>query len=1099
MTRKEKQRQRLIDLLKQLFQLDQPDLDFGFYQIMHAQAETVTRFLEQDLLTIIQDSFGELDIELINRARQKYQQTLEQAQLFSLPDPEATIPVREARAHYEALLDKESNESEIYEHLYRFFERYYDDGDFMSRRYHVRESGSRAAPYAVPYDGQEVYLHWANRDQYYIKTTEHLPNFSFDLANAPELKRGVIKQESLKLHCRIVAASEGEHNNNKTTDKSERFFIAHAAAPIVLEQDELVLQFEYRPDSEKSGTSNKWQERRLDEAEATILRALTETCGDNNPYCVLRSEIGADNNQRTLLRKYLNQYTKRNTTDYFIHKDLDSFLRRELDFYIKNEIMRLDDIENADAPRVENYLSRIRVLRKIAGHLISFLAQLENFQKKLWLKKKFVTDTQYCLTLDRIPEALYPEIAANTAQREEWLKLFAINELDGYSEPLNLGFLRANPFLVLDTAFFSSEFKDSLIASIADLDESLDGLLIHSENFQALGLMQEKYREQVKCVYIDPPYNTSASEIIYKNSYKHSSWLSLISDRISASDILIKSNGQVCIAIDDSEYHRLYSLVSGRYNEDNILGTTIVRSNPAGRSTARGFSVCHEYLIFYAISGKAKIGRLPRTKENIARYKEQDDKGVFEWVNFRKHGGANASRAARPRLFYPIYATKKYVRIPDLTWNETRKEWEAEESVRDNEFIIYPINAKGEEKTWKWGNETAKTKIQDLMCKPDQTGGLGIYSKSRMNDDGSLPLTLWDKKDYSSTDYGTNFATHIFGGSQFFSFPKSIHAVKDSLKVMDIKNSSITLDYFAGSGTTGHAVVNLNREDGGKRKYIMVEMGNYFDTVTRPRMQKVVYSHDWKDGKPISRTGISHALKYIRLESYEDTLNNLSFKVDEQAKERQRVLDGTSKQNFKRSYMLKYWLDFETQESQSLLNIGQFEDPTAYKLKIKQPDSEQYQNKTIDLVESFNWLIGLHVDHLGDWRSYSARFKREPDPELPNKHDTRLVLDGSLQELASGQWQLRRIEGRIARTPGDMDNTDQVLVIWRRLSGNLEEDNAILDAWFEHYRASTDISKLDIVYVNGSNNLQRLSRKGERWQVHLIESAFHQQMWAVVN
>ena len=356
MTRKEKQRQRLVDLLKQLFQLDQPDLDFGFYQIMHAQAETVTRFLEQDLLTIIQDSFGELDIELINRARQKYQQTLEQAQLFSLPDPEATIPVREARAHYEALLDKESNESEIYEHLYRFFERYYDDGDFMSRRYHVRESGSRAAPYAVPYDGQEVYLHWANRDQYYIKTTEHLANFSFDLANAPELQRGISRQQSLKLHCRIVAATEGEHNNNKTTDKSERFFIVHAAAPIVLEQDELVLQFEYRPDSEKSGTSNKWQERRLDEAEATILQALSETCGDNSPYCVLRSEIGADNNQRSLLRKYLNQYTKRNTTDYFIHKDLDGFLRRELDFYIKNEIMRLDDIENADAPRVENYL-----------------------------------------------------------------------------------------------------------------------------------------------------------------------------------------------------------------------------------------------------------------------------------------------------------------------------------------------------------------------------------------------------------------------------------------------------------------------------------------------------------------------------------------------------------------------------------------------------------------------------------------------------------------------------------------------------------------------------------------------------------------------
>ena len=1077
MTRKEKQRQRLIDLLKQLFQLDQPDLDFGFYQIMHAQAETVTRFLEQDLLTIIQDSFGELDIELINRAQQKYQQTLELARRFSQSDPEATIPVREARADYEALLDKESNESEIYEHLYRFFERYYDDGDFMSRRYHVRESGNRAAPYAVPYDGQEVYLHWANRDQYYIKTTEHLANFSFDLANAPELQRGVSKQESLKLHCRIVAATEGEHNNNKTTDKSERFFIAHAPAPIVLEQDELVLQFEYRPDSEKSGASNKWQERRLDEAEATILRALTETCGDNSPYCVLRSEIGADNSQRSLLRKYLNQYTKRNTTDYFIHKDLDSFLRRELDFYIKNEIMRLDDIENADAPRVENYLSRIRVLRKIAGHLISFLAQLENFQKKLWLKKKFVTDTQYCLSLERIPEALYPEIATNATQREEWLKLFAIDELDGYSEPLSLDFLRANPFLVLDTAFFSSEFKDRLIASIADLDESLDGLLIHSENFQALGLMQEKYREQMKCIYIDPPYNTAASEILYKNSYKHSSWMSLIHNRHLYSLELTNQKSIISIAIDYAEIFGLGRYLDDIHGEENRIGLVTVQHNPKGRNQAKFFSENSDYMLIYARNiDNASFNQVAIDEKILATFTEKDGMGKFRWENFVRARDV-WSRANRPGNWYPIYVSLDLSQLSSTKVNGWHE--------------IYPRTKQGD---FSWKN--IKSSFDELndgnyFKAETENGDIIIFHKYR---ERQILKNVWLQKKYQSEFNGTNLLRDIIG-PDLFSYPKSVYTVQDIVK-LSADNDGIILDYFAGSGTTGHAVVNLNREDGGKRKYIMVEMGNYFDTVTRPRMQKVVYSHDWKDGKPISRDGVSHALKYIRLESYEDTLNNLSFKVDEQAKERQRVLDGTSKQNFKRSYMLKYWLDFETQESQSLLNIEQFEDPTAYRLKIKQPDSEQYQHKTIDLVESFNWLIGLHVDHLGHWRSYSASFKREPDPELPNKHDTRLVLASDLQELASGRWQLRRIEGRIARTPGDMHNTDQVLVIWRRLSGNLEEDNAILDAWFEHYRASTELSKLDIVYVNGSNNLQRLSRKGERWQVQLIESAFHKQMWA---
>ena len=114
---------------------------------------------------------------------------------------------------------------------------------------------------------------------------------------------------------------------------------------------------------------------------------------------------------RTLLEKYLAQYTGRNTMDYFTRRDLGGFLRRELDFYIKNEVMRLDDIESADAPRAEAYLAKVKVLRRIAQHLIDFLAQLENFQKRLWLKKKFVLDTQYCISLTLIPDKFFGKIA----------------------------------------------------------------------------------------------------------------------------------------------------------------------------------------------------------------------------------------------------------------------------------------------------------------------------------------------------------------------------------------------------------------------------------------------------------------------------------------------------------------------------------------------------------------------------------------------------------------------------------------------------------------------------------------------------------------
>ena len=229
-----------------------------------------------------------------------------------------------------------------------------------------------------------------------------------------------------------------------------------------------------------------------------------------------KSHVMANGEQAdyTRLEAHLRRYTARNTFDYFIHKDLGAFLRRELDFFIKNEVMHLDDVEHETVPRVEQYLSKIKVIRKIAGKIIDFLAQLEDFQKKLWLKKKFVVETSYCITVGCIPEEFYPEIAANEAQREEWVKFFAIDEIEGdlttpgYSKKLKPEFLESHPTLVLDTQHFDVGFTARLLEAIGNLDEQTDGVLFHSENFQALSVMQARYRRQVKSIYIDPPYNT---------------------------------------------------------------------------------------------------------------------------------------------------------------------------------------------------------------------------------------------------------------------------------------------------------------------------------------------------------------------------------------------------------------------------------------------------------------------------------------------------------------------------------------------------------------------------------------------------------------
>ena len=805
------------------------------------------------------------------------------------------------------------------------------------------------------------------------------------------------------------------------------------------------------------------------------------------------------NKKRSLLAKYVNQYTARNTCDYFIHKDLGGFLRRELDFYIKNEVMWLDDIENADVPAVESYLTKIKTLRKISHKIIDFLAQLEDFQKKLWLKKKFVVETNYCITLDRVPEELYPEIADNEAQRKEWVKLFAIDEIKGdlhsrkYSKPLTVKFLKESLFLVLDTGFFDEEFKERLIASVDDFDEQCDGLLIHSENFQALNLLQERYREQVKCIYIDPPYNTSASEIIYKNSYKSSSWLSYVENRLNLSKPLMTIDGMKCVTIDDFEFHKLRELMAIIFGEENIAGVVSIKNNPSGRSTVKGFSIAHEYGIFAFASEQSRIGMLPRTKEQLSQYGESDQYGSYQWRSFLRSGGANDVRSARPKLHYPLFVSKDgHITSPDLNWDDQKQRWQIINLYTAEQQIIYPVS-NGTEYTWRLGVDTLKKRINDIRVRMSKQDKQIIEIKFYLDEEGVLPKTIWDTKDVNATAYGTTLLRHILGSSQAFSFPKSIFAVQQSLRIIGANDvNSSTLDYFAGSGTTAHAVINLNREDNGRRKYILVEMGDYFDTVLKPRIQKVIYSKSWKNGKPTAHhTGVSHCFKYLRLESYEDTLNNLSFNNNSKAYQ--------DNPDLYEDYMLRYLLDVETRGSQSLLNIDAFADPCAYKLKVKQPGSDEYVVKNIDLLETFNYLIGLRVVHIDVPLSFTAEFKREPDPELPENKQTRLVVDGRIKQDKNGPWWFRKVKGWIPADPNNPNNgqKEKALIVWRKLTGDLEQDNLMLDEWFQKNRISARDFEFDIIYVNGSNNLPNLKLKNENWKVRLIEEEFMKRMWDV--
>jgi len=197
-------------------------------------------------------------------------------------------------------------------------------------------------------------------------------------------------------------------------------------------------------------------------------------------------------------------------------------------------------------------------------------------------------------------------------------------------------------------------------------------------------------------------------------------------------------------------------------------------------------------------------------------------------------------------------------------------------------------------------------------------------------------------------------------------YPKSVHLVMDCIHAgcTNMPNCLVA-DYFAGSGTTAHAVINLNREDGGRRKYILVEMGDYFETVLLKRIKKVVYSDKWKDGKPQKGKGISHFFKYLYLEQYEDTLNNLDLTRKEEG---QLALE-----RFDYEYLLRYMLDFEAHGSPSTLNLKQLKDPFNYKIKVQEGD--KIRERVVDLVETFNYLLGIHVKKMRQFQDNGRLYR----------------------------------------------------------------------------------------------------------------------------
>ena len=812
-------------------------------------------------------------------------------------------------------------------------------------------------------------LHWANKDQYYTKSGESFSNYAFTLENGKKVQFRLVDADTAKDNrkdndqARVFALIEPriKTETDENGDETQTDIL-----PFDIQGDLLTLRFEYKAVNKK--------EKQSDYITQAVEKIQNFAIPDEFQG-IFKAMPTEKNKNRTLLEKYLTDYTAKNTADYFIHKNLGKFLNQELDFYIKNEVMNLDNIqESTDFSHIEQNLQTIKILKTVAKEIIAFLAQLEDFQKKLWLKKKFVTGCHYLITLDHLNEAQVQVALENPKQVAQWQALFNVKIND-----LNTVELCKNyPHLVVDTALFEAKFQADVLREIEHLDDKTNGLLIHSDNFQALNLLQERYKEQVKCIYIDPPYNTGGDGFIYKDGYQKSSWATLIHNRLSVAKNLLNQSGVIFQSIDDNEQANLKLLSDDVFGKQNFI-SVICHKSRASISNDKIISSNHNFLLFHSKSfinvfnERAKFG----VKPDLSTYNKRDERGeLYKLTPVDGPGGA-----AKGNPYYEFKGVAGY-------W---RYSFEKMQALYDNGEIVVTAN-----------NLQRKTYLKNML-------------------DKKQTVTTWWEEGFLTSN-ATRELEAMFA-DKVFTNPKNVNLLNRMVEISSNLDSSI-LDYFAGSGTTAHAVINLNREDNGNRKYILVEQGEYFDSVLKPRVQKVIFAKEWKDGKPQADNGVfggvSQIVKVLKLESYEDTLNNLELR-----KPIQDLADMGLSETVQNDYLLHYMLDVESRDS--LLNTQHFANPFDYQLNIATTSAGAYEAKTIDLVETFNYLIGLRVSEINDKR-----------------------------------------ENGLVTVQGTNTSGEKTLVIWRDCE---KYDYDKLNRYLDSRDINPQDSEFEVVYINGDHNV----------------------------
>jgi len=1053
-------------LLRELFQFDCADLDFGIYRIMNHNRAVIERFITADL-------------------------------------PQAITEELERGALAEQAQAAQALEAAVYNHLYTFFNRYWQDGDFISKRRY-----SKKERYAIPYNGEEVYLYWANHDQYYIKTGEYFTDYTYKAPNGVtvhfKLRQAYVEQNNVKGEKRFFLPRLDEI----TWDKATR---------------QVVIPFEYRPLTAQEAITYGQKNQQ----EAIIAKAVAEI--PKHPGNADVSSALGNADVSSALEHHLRQYTRRNTSDFFIHKDLKGFLARELDFYLKNEVLNLDEMEAAGEGLSEGWFQLLRLIKRIGLRIIEFLAQIEDFQKMLWEKKKFVTEVFYLVTVGHVPEVFYPEIAACEAQWDEWKQLGI--PIPGIADVSSA----KNENVIPGIADVSS--AGNAIGTPASSEKNLHkgwhtrGYLPHFDAGNILQFITFRLADSVPSEVIDQwkqelrwheGMDAASKEAVelrkriekYEDSGKGACYLR--DERIArlVEDALKRFNGEryrlIAWCIMPNHVHVLIKMMDAplpdivkewksytAHAANKILGRSgtfwmpdyfdrYIRDEEHFRTTVDYiFQNPVQAGLVDAPEKWAWSGFIP---ENAGNASVSDADSAALTASGARAGGRDVRDPRNPRIqflkshptlvldtrHFPQDFTDRLLASFDNLDEVTdgllvhSENWQAlnllQEKYRERVKCIHidpPYNTQTsgflykndyQHSSWLAMMENRVRISQTLLAHDGHfLSHIDENEYERLKilfDNVGIPdagTVIWDKRNPMTARRGV--ATqheYIVGASS--------------------ERSDLILDFFAGSGTTGHAVINLNREDGGRRKFILVEMADYFDTVLLPRIKKVTFTPEWKDGKPGRMTTAEEAersprlVKVIRLESYEDALNNLTF--EEQSG--QQALD-----LFRDDYLLSYMLRWETRHSETLLNVEQLQSPFSYKLHLHR-DGE-IRERTVDLPETFNYLLGLDVQRRKVYINAGGT------PAIPGERYAGSAGVSLAQCPGNAGVSPAQCPGNAGVSPaqylvyrGRLRNGRTVVILWRDITGWGVKD-------YEREAAFVAQQKLtagaDEIYVNGDSRI----------------------------